>query len=163
MNNSRKSQSFKLRKIISGGQTGADRAGLDAAVALGIEYGGALPRGRKTEDGPLSTKYTGMTELPTGNYASRTVQNVKAADATLVFMDGKAGAGTALTVRICNSLAKPFLIIDFKAAGADPADRILDWLNSVRPSILNIAGSRESLSPGTYKQTLKLLKTVLKK
>ena len=72
-----------IKKIISGGQTGADRAALDVAIKLGIRHGGWIPKGRKTEDGPLSDKYQ-LQEMPTASYPARTEQNVIDSDGTLI-------------------------------------------------------------------------------
>ena len=83
-------------KIISGAQTGADGAGIDAAIALGMEYGGAIPRGRLTEEGPLDPKYDQITELRSSSYPKCTLKNVLDSDATLLFTVGKISGGTAL-------------------------------------------------------------------
>ena len=72
-------------KIISGAQTGADRAGIDAAIECGVEYGGCLPKGRKAEDGVVPEKYTAMQELARGGYPKRTEQNVIDSDGTVIF------------------------------------------------------------------------------
>ncbi|MCB4791270.1 MAG: putative molybdenum carrier protein [Elusimicrobia bacterium] len=149
-------------KIISGGQTGADRAGLDVAIALGLEYGGALPKGRKTEDGPLDLKYKSMTELSTDNYPARTEKNVKDSDGTLMFVDGKIGKGTALTIKICEKLHKPYLIIDFQDKKKDHVKNIAKWLKILKPRALNIAGPRESGELGIYEKTCKTLREALK-
>src|SRR5262245_24993140 len=71
-------------KIISGGQTGADRAALDFALERGLDCGGSVPRGRLAEDGPIPARYPGLVETETTNPAERTRQNVRAADATLI-------------------------------------------------------------------------------
>ncbi|MCD6446738.1 MAG: putative molybdenum carrier protein, partial [Candidatus Marinimicrobia bacterium] len=85
-----------MTKIISGGQTGADRAGLDAAMELNIPVGGWCPKGRKSEDGPIDNKYP-LQETTSGDYRVRTERNVKESDGTLIFTLGKPTGGTALT------------------------------------------------------------------
>ncbi len=85
-----------IKKIISGGQTGADRAALDVALKLGISHGGWIPKGRKAEDGPLPDKYQ-LREMPTGSYPKRTEQNVLDSDGTLIIARGKLTGGSDLT------------------------------------------------------------------
>jgi len=145
-------------RIISGGQTGADRAGLDAAITKGLDYGGAVPKGRITEDGPLSSTYSRMTELTTSSYPVRTEKNVKDADATLIFTMGEIGKGTALTIRIAQKNKNPFLHINLKEKTKEEAvEYIKNWISSIQPKILNIAGSRESGAPGIYKAVYDVL------
>ena len=123
---------FHPLKIISGGQTGADRAGLDAAIVLGMNYGGAVPRGRRTEAGPLPAKYSRMTELETDSYPSRTLKNVIDSDATLLFTIGKISGGTALTMRMAKRNKKPYLHINLKSVPEDKAVRLIrEWLNGI--------------------------------
>src|SRR3954470_16119485 len=88
-----------VRKIISGGQTGADRAALDAALALGIPHGGWVPKGRWAEDGPLDPRYT-VQETPTAVVSVRTAWNVRDSDATLIISHSKLSGGSALTRRL---------------------------------------------------------------
>jgi predicted Rossmann-fold nucleotide-binding protein len=86
---------LKLTSIISGGQTGADRGGLDAAIQLGIAFGGACPEGRRAEDGPIPAKYDTLTALPGSSYEPRTRKNVRDADATIIFNLGNPSRGLA--------------------------------------------------------------------
>jgi len=145
-------------KIISGGQTGADRAGLDAAIALGIDYGGSLPKGRLTEEGPLDYKYDRMIELESSSYPKRTLKNVMDSDATLLFTIGKIGGGTALTLKMAKQNNKPYLHINLESQSEDRIiQTIKAWLDKVKPNILNIAGSRESKSPGIYEKVCSIL------
>jgi len=109
----------KPLKLISGGQTGADRAALDVAIELGLDYGGAIPKVRIAEDGPLDSKYENMTELDTPDYDARTEKNVLVADATLIFTDGVLGGGSALTIACARKHNKPFLHIDLCAVSED--------------------------------------------
>ena len=88
-----------IEKIISGGQTGADRAGLDAVIDLDIPHGGWIPKGRRTEDGGLPEKYN-LKEMITGSYAARTEQNVIDSDGTFIVSHGKFNGGSAMTRRL---------------------------------------------------------------
>jgi hypothetical protein len=139
-----------VTKIISGGQTGADRAGLDAGRALGIEIGGYCPRGRRAEDGAIPAVYP-VTELASPEYPPRTRANVDAADATVVFTVGAPDRGSALTIEIARTLAKPVLAIDLSVTSvADAATALARWIRERKPRVLNVAGSRESRAPGIY-------------
>ena len=100
-----------IQKIISGGQTGADRAALDVAIELGISHGGWIPKGRKTEEGPLPEKYQ-LQEMPTGSYQKRTQQNVIDSHGTLIISHGKLTGGSAFTRRLAKIHKRPFLHID---------------------------------------------------
>ncbi|MBI3755083.1 MAG: putative molybdenum carrier protein [Deltaproteobacteria bacterium] len=148
-------------KIISGGQTGADRAALDAAIELGLDYGGAIPKGRIAEDGALDTRYERMTELYTADYDARTEKNVLDADATLIFTSGVVGGGSSLTVELARKYKRPFLHINFNALSEDEAMKMAEkWLNKGSPDSLNVAGSRESASKGIYEKVYRVLKGV---
>lgn len=147
-----------IEKIISGGQTGADRAGLDAAIELDIPHGGWVPKGRKTEDGTLPEKYH-LKEMPTGSYEVRTEQNVIDSDGTLIVSHGKLNGGSAKTRRFAKKHKRPWLHVDldktnlFKAAMDARA-----WVVENQIKILNVAGPRGSKDPGIYEATKKLLK-----
>ena len=110
-----------VKKIISGGQTGVDQAAIDVAIKMGIPYGGWLPRGRKTEKGPLPGKYL-LQELPDRSYSKRTEKSVIDADGTLIISRGKLTGGSKLTGEIAEKNDRPCLHIDlnktiaFKAA-----------------------------------------------
>ncbi len=137
--------------IISGAQTGVDRAALDAAIACGLDYGGAIPRGRLAEDGPIDLRYAELTELKSDDYAVRTRRNVLDADATLILCPGPPEGGTALTERIACELGRPVLVVDIDNETSSSAiDRMRAWLDTLTPTILNIAGPRESRYPGLY-------------
>ena len=97
-----------VKKIISGGQTGADRAALDVAMELGIEHGGWIPKGRKTENGRLPNKYQ-LKEMPTASYSKRTEQNIIDSHGTLIISHGKLTGGSALTRRLAKKHKKPCL------------------------------------------------------
>ena len=90
-----------LRKIISGGQTGADRAGLDFAIETGLEHGGYVPRGRKAEDGRIDDRYN-LVELSTTSYPARTRRNIEESDGTVIFsLERLLSGGTKLTWELC--------------------------------------------------------------
>ncbi len=143
--------------IISGGQTGVDRAALDVALALHLPCAGWCPRGRRAEDGPLAARYP-LRETDSPDYPPRTERNVRDADATLILNRGPLAGGTAYTVRMAEKHAKPCLIVDLDAA--DPV-AIIAWLLAQRVNRLNIAGPRESSRPGIYAQASALLRDIL--
>src|ERR1700732_297901 len=98
-----------LRKVISGGQTGADRAGLDFAIETGLEHGGYVPRGRKAEDGRIDERYN-LVELSTSSYPARTRKNVEESDGTVIFsLERRLSGGTKLTRDYAHKLGKPVL------------------------------------------------------
>jgi hypothetical protein len=151
-----------LRKIISGGQTGADRGGLEAARALGITTGGVCPKGFKTEKGrDLSLKEFGMIELDSPEYEERTIRNIEDSDGTAIFCktDKKgniSGIGTLFTVYYAARINKPFIV--------NPREtEFISWLKQNKISVLNIAGNRESLEPGIKESTKKFLANALAK
>jgi len=139
-----------LRKIISGGQTGADRGALDGAIYCNFPHGGAVPAGRLTEDGRLPLSY-GMVELTSARYADRTEKNVVDGDATLIVSHGPLTGGSALTMIIAGRLDRPCLHIDFSTIkAADAAVKVSAWLDKHRVGVLNVAGPRASSDPEIY-------------
>src|SRR4029077_6168393 len=98
-------------KIVSGGQTGVDRAALDVALKHGIECGGWCPAGRLDEFGRIPDQYP-VQELQAGGFTERTLQNVKDSNGTVVIFSGKLGGGTEQTVRFCVELRRPHQLID---------------------------------------------------
>lgn len=148
----------KIEKIISGGQTGADRAALDFALKNGIETGGFIPKNRLAEDGIISRKYNNLIETETENYAERTELNVKSSDATLILSHGELKGGSLLTFRFAEKYKKPFLHIDFSALKIEQAaEKTQKWLDSIDCKKLNIAGSRASEDAEIYEKTKKFL------
>jgi len=147
-------------KIVSGGQTGVDRAALDAALEAGLPCGGFVPRGRLAEDGPIPARYP-LTECESEDYAVRTGLNVLGSDATLILYEGELSGGTLLTAGLCRRHGKPVFTL---ALGREPpeaaAERCRAFIRRARPSILNVAGPRESGSPGVYGRSLAVLKRV---
>ena len=115
-------------KIISGGQTGADRAALDIALKYNIPHGGWIPKGRKTEDGLLPSKYN-LQEMPTSSYPKRTEQNVKDSDGTLIFSRGKPTRGTDYTRKMVLKHKKQLLHIDLNLRTSyDSAYLLIYWI-----------------------------------
>ena len=139
-------------KILSGGQTGVDRAALDVALELGIPIGGHLPKGRKDENGDvLPDKYTGMQETETDDVNVRTELNVQNSDATLIFSHGALFGGSDYTQRMARQHGKPSLHVDFDKHDADQAvRRVKNWLSDTQPRVLNVAGPRASDDPAIY-------------
>lgn len=132
--------------IVSGGQSGVDRAALDAALASGMDVGGWCPAGRWAEDGPIHARYP-LRETPSADPAERTRRNVRDSDATLVLAPAPLAGGTALTVAIARDLGRPRLILD---PTSDSPDVAVDWLRQCAAETLNVAGPRESEVPGVY-------------
>lgn len=146
-------------KVISGGQTGVDRAALDAAKAAGFPFGGWCPKGRKAEDGKIPPQYP-LQETPNSEYKQRTEWNVRDSDATLILVQKTPlTGGTAFTADLAKSHKKPFLIVNMNEGEKASA---LEWLRSQNPQTLNVAGPRESLAPGIYNQALTFLKDLFK-
>jgi hypothetical protein len=137
-----------VTRIVSGGQTGADRGGLDAAIGLGLEHGGWCPRGRRAEDGAIPSRYA-LAETGSSDYAERTERNVIDSDATVLITRGMPTGGSALTARLCARHHRPLCHLDLAACSErDAATRLREWLASRSVAVLNVAGSRESSAPG---------------
>lgn len=148
-------------KIISGGQTGVDRAALDVAILRSIDYGGAIPKGRRAEDGSIDLKYEKLTELNSEDYNIRTERNVMNSDATIVFTYGEPSGGTAYTINCLVLHKKPYLLIDLKAkSNLLSINAIKEWLQKNNFETINIAGPRESEVPGIYRRVYNILKAV---
>jgi hypothetical protein len=153
-----KSVRTALERIVSGGQTGVDRAALDVAVARGIAHGGWCPRGRRAEDGRIPERYV-LREHDSPDYAARTEANVRDSDGTLVLAPGTPRNGTALTVRLAERHGRPCRVVDLDAP-PDPDD-VVAWLARHRIRTLNVAGPRESTHPGVHDQAAAFVDRVL--
>ena len=130
-----------IQKIISGGQTGVDRAALDVALELGIPCGGWCPRGRLAVDGRIPSRYP-LKETPSADYKERTRMNVLDADGTLILNAGKLGGGTAYTIEEARENDKPFFIVQLDQS-PEPGP-VIDWIVQHDIRILNVAGPREN-------------------
>ncbi|GAB6267685.1 MAG: putative molybdenum carrier protein [Smithella sp.] len=154
---------FKIEKIISGGQTGADRAALDFAIDHDMPYGGSVPKGRRTEDGRLPVKYH-LQEMPTGDYSQRTLQNVLDADGTVIVSHGFLTGGSALTREFAIQHKKHWIHIDLKELPLqEAAESLSSWLKENEIKVLNVAGPKAGKDPKIYEATLRLLEKTLNK
>lgn len=137
-------------KIISGGQTGADRAGLDVAIARGLPHGGWCPKGRKAEDGPLPARYL-LTETRSVSYLVRTERNAADSDATVIFTVGSLSGGSKRTADFAKKHGRPFLHLALVAGHERvAAEKLASFIRMHRVSRLNVAGTRESKAPGIH-------------
>ncbi len=136
---------MEVRKIISGGQTGVDRAGLDFAIENQIPHGGYCPKGRKAEDGKISNSYN-LIETATSNYKERTEKNLIESDGTLIINKGELSGGTLLTANLCKKHKKPLFIVDLSNITAKTKEEFNSWIKDNSIKTLNIAGPRESKS-----------------
>lgn len=147
----------KINKIISGGQTGVDRAALDFGLAHNIEIGGWCPKGRRAEDGSIPSRYP-LKETHRSDYPYRTILNVTHADGTLVLHQGRLAGGSALTVKIARNHDIPCQEIDLLAEHAvDVAKR---WIQHHPIRVINIAGPRESENLGIHDRARAFLEQV---
>ncbi len=133
-----------LRRVVSGGQTGADQAGLRAAKAAGIETGGWAPKGWATEDGPASwlAEY-GLVECPTAGYPARTEANARDSDGTIWF-GRTTSPGYHTTFNGCKRHGRPYFVVE---AGVTTPSQVAGWINLHQIAVLNVAGNRESKYP----------------
>jgi hypothetical protein len=149
-----------IEKIISGGQTGASRAALDAAMKLGIAHGGWVLNGKMTEDGPLPEKYN-LKEMPDQNHSEKTKKNIKEACGTLILSHGKYSEQFDFIKKISERLSKPVLDVDLHTTIAfNAATLINDWIvdNDIR--VLNVTGPRDEQDPKIYRATLDIIQAV---
>jgi len=149
-----------IKKIISGGQTGADRAALDTAMKLNIPHGGWLPKGRLAEDGPLPDKYQ-LKEMDSPSYPKRTEQNVIDSDGTLIFSHGELIGGSKLTQEFAEKHSRPFLHVDLnRTISFDAAMDINSWVQKNGIKILNVAGPRAGNDPNIYQAVAGILEAL---
>jgi hypothetical protein len=150
-----------IKKIISGGQTGADQAALDVAIEFRILRGGWIPKGRKTEGGPLPSKYQ-LQEMPTASYPARTEQNVVDSDGTLIISHGEMTGGTEITAKMAQKHNKPWMHVDANELSVEAAVQFVRaWISGSKIEVLNVAGPRASKDPRIYETTRKILRAVL--
>lgn len=161
-----------LRKIISGGQTGADQAGLAAGVELKLETGGMMPKGFKTEDGPRPrfARLYGVQEHEAPEYPPRTKWNIENSDGTLLFGRIAREHGSALTHKTCEIVGKPCKLVEWDHRWGRPGfpsdknwirdiqvEMFRKWLGDLNIEVLNVAGNRESTNPGIYQACYEFL------
>ena len=148
-----------IRKIVSGGQTGVDRAALDVALALGVPCGGWCPRGRRAEDGVIPARYP-LQETGSQDYAKRTSRNVIDSDGTLILAIGALHGGTLLTAQLAEKSGKPCLVVDL--AAPLESGKVHSWIHENQISVLNVAGPRESQHPGIHALVSRFLDEILR-
>ncbi len=149
-----------IKKIISGGQTGADQAALDAAIKLDIPHGGWIPRGRLTENGPLPEKY-GLRETRSSSYPERTEKNVQQADGTVIISRGPLTGGSEYTRQMAVKHARPWLHINLEKTSAfQAASAINEWIKLNKIETLNVAGPRASKDPKIYREVFGIIESV---
>jgi hypothetical protein len=148
-------------KIISGGQTGVDRATLDVALKNGIDCSGWCPAGRLDEFGKIPDRYP-LRELEGGGFTERTLQNVKDSDGTVIIYSGKLSGGTEQTVRFCLEQQRPHQLLDASKIPTEEAARLIaDFVRNHKIDILNVAGPRESDWPEGHDYAYRALETFL--
>ena len=163
-----------IARIVSGGQTGADRGGLDAAMQCGIPCGGWCPKGRLAEDGAIPAKYP-LQEMTSKDYLKRTEANVVDSDATVVFTPGRPSRGSLRTIQFCQKHEKAWYHIALGSTSHDRAvAEIVAWLRSGTsdhdeyvaaipdPCVLNVAGSRESKFDGIQEAVCAVMSTCIR-
>ena len=149
--------------IVSGGQTGVDRAALDVAIDIGLSHDGWCPAGRRAEDGRIDRRYR-LRETASRSYITRTVWNVRDSDATLILTSGVRGTGTEATIRAAAAHSRPWREIELPL----PPDgwravrlSVRAWLVTQSVTRLNVAGPRESTSPGVGALAREFLRDLL--
>lgn len=152
-------ESWRLEMVISGGQTGVDRAALDVALECGIKISGYCPRGRKAEDGKIPAKYT-LLETNSEDYETRTEKNVEISDGTLILNVGQLTGGTAVTVGFARKHGKPVFTVQLDRDRPNAGEECRQWLRENRIRILNVAGPRASKTAGIYARAARALRGV---
>lgn len=150
------------RRIVSGAQTGVDRAALDVALELGIPCGGRVPKGRLDEEGRIPARYPGLEETTTSDWNERTEANVRDSDGTLILSRGRLTGGSKYTAEVAAHLGRPCLHLDLAALPQREAARAArEWIDARDIGTLNVAGPRASKDPGLYELARRLLREVM--
>lgn len=146
-----------IKKLVSGGQTGADIAALDVALKHNFPHGGWCPKGRLSLDGRIPDRYL-LTETPSASYLQRTEWNVRDTDATVVFTYAAVATGGSLkTIQYAKKHGKPWLHVSLRGGNYSPAQDLQRFVAENTVKRLNVAGSRESKDPGIYLWVMRLL------
>lgn len=143
-----------IRRIVSGGQSGVDRAALDAAIEHAIDHGGWCPRGRIAEDGTIKDHYK-LKETPSADYDQRTEWNVRDSDGVLLLTRGTIAGGTMYTKKMAIKLGRPYMVVN--PCRWNEVDNVIFWLSHKAIETLDIAGPRESQQPGIYIESRRFL------
>ena len=153
---------MKLRKIVSGGQTGADQGALAACVQKKFPYGGWVPKGRRTEKGKVPQKFR-MRQHWSRHYPPRTERNVVDSDGTVVFTFGKPDGGSRLTIDFAKKHGRPWLAVDLTRPREEAVAAVVRWIRRRLPegAVLNVAGSRRSKAPGIHMAVKKVMGEVI--
>jgi hypothetical protein len=147
-----------IEKVVSGGQTGVDRAALDAALERDIACGGWCPAGRHADDGRIPDRYP-LRETVDMDHTVRTENNVRDSDGTLMFYRGSLQGGTAYAVLMAKHLKRPVMAVNLDEPVG--VDAIAQWVANNRIRVLHIGGQRESSSPGIYQAAHRLIGEIL--
>ena len=138
----------QITRVVSGGQTGVDRAALDVAISCGLPHGGWCPKGRLAEDGPIPATYQ-LDETDSRDYAVRTEQNVIESDGTLILFVQKMTGGTKLTWNLARKHRRPRLSVDLDTPELSvAAEQTRAWISQENIRVITVAGPRESTLPG---------------
>lgn len=152
-----------IEKIVSGGQTGVDRAALDVAIELDIPHEGWCPKGRLAEGGAKIPEKYNLKETPSEDFSQRTILNIRDSDGTLVIIPSLSVTildGTVLTINEANRKKKPLLIVNL--SDSFQKETFQEWIDKNNIKVLNIAGPRESTSPGIYRKSVKFINGIMK-
>ncbi|MFQ5469944.1 MAG: putative molybdenum carrier protein [Gammaproteobacteria bacterium] len=147
-----------IEKIVSGGQTGVDRAALDAAIQQGVPIGGWCPEGRLADDGPIDNRYP-LQEVADTDHTVRTEFNVRDSDGSLMIYRDKLHGGTAYALEMAKRMAKPVMAVNLDDS-PDPKE-LIKWIKQNELKTLHIGGQREDTSPGIYGISLALITQII--
>lgn len=154
---------MKLRKIVSGGQTGADQGALAACRQKKFPYGGWVPKGRRTEKGKIPERFNHLRQHWSRHYPPRTEKNVADSDGTVIFTFGKPDGGSLLTIEFAKQHGKPWLAVDLNQPQEKALAKVIRWIKRRLPddAVLNVAGSRRSKAPGIHMAVKRVVREVL--